>query len=198
VLQSSPFYRSAEELVLVQKNIVQSIIGMTAEQSLYMRGGHYALKQYSYYFSNVNDNCSIDPTYYAHNNSYRSVVLHELTHQLISRYYGKISNSFIEMWKNEGYAEYMAAIGYYSTQADLLAILIENPISDQMLETPFMRIMEEGDKNVHDYMAAFLQTRYALDVKHISPIDFFKTSYKPASAQAIKEWLMKNDDFESI
>jgi len=193
LLKSSPFYRNSEELVLVQKpKILQA--GLTEEQLSYTRGGFYLPKQYSYYFTSTNDVFSPDEIYYSHNNPYHSVVLHELTHQMVSRYYGKwLTGISLETWKNEGYAEYMVATGCYSTKAELLAIITERSLSDRMLQDPFSRTKSWAQYRIDDYMAALVQTRYALDAKKVFPLEFMKSSYKLASAQEIKDWLVTED-----
>jgi hypothetical protein len=192
-LKNSQFYLSSESIVLVQKDHCNHLDKMQ-EAIVSTRGFYYPPKQYSYYITSGNQDYPLDKIYYAHNNPYRSAVLHELTHQLVSRYYGKWRTKiFIETWKNEGYAEYMVAIGSYFKKEELWAILIENNLSDAIIENPFKGQKFFPSGNFEDYAAAFLQTRYALDVKKIPLLDFFKHSYKPASAKEIKDWLMKRD-----
>jgi len=196
-LESSPLYDPTSPLILVQKN---KCIGLplSATELSDLQGCFYPIKGFSYIFREffqVNHNEKI---YYAHNNPYRAVVLHELSHQMVSHYYGKwCTVLLIEKWKNEGYAEYMVATGYYSKKAALLAIVEEGSLSNEILAEPFSIKKSSDQYEIEDYMAAFLQTRYALDVKHISPIDFFKNDYKIASAQEIKEWLMKPEAGEA-
>lgn len=99
VLKGSFFYRKAEDLVLVQKSKIAQD-GLTEAQMSYTRGTFYLPKQYSYYFTSSNAAFASDEIYYSHNNPYRSVVLHELSHQMLSRYYGKwFSSIAIETWK---------------------------------------------------------------------------------------------------
>lgn len=191
-LKNSPFYRNSEELVFVQKNKLPQG-GLIKDLNIYPRGGCNALKQYSYYFSEPNKSFPLDLVYYSHNDHYRSIPIHELTHQLVSRYYGKWLTVFsVETWKNEGYAEYMANTGCYLTKDELWAMIDSYPISDEILASPFSKFLAQHDQE--DYMAAFLQVRYALDVKKLSPIEFMKRSYKLASVQEIKEWLKRDND----
>lgn len=131
--------------------------------------------------------------YFDINPDYR-VVAHELTHHMVRVYCDKVYgfptyNLFLPLWKNEGYAEYMATKGYY-TKSDWLDILSENNVSDSLLEKPFdLAHIAFKHYTYKDYMAACIQTRYALDYKGISVFDFMKSSYKPASAGEIKAWL---------
>jgi len=187
ILKDSPFYQTLEELVLVQK---KHRIPNAPPRSVYARqqGVFSTAKARSYFFTGA-EGMPIDPVYYARNDLYRSLVLHELTHQLVARYYGKWSNIlfYSTRWKQEGYAEYMIATQSYSTKAELAAILRERELSDFLLEHPFATESKRHD--VTHYMAAFLQTRYALDEKNISPFEFFERSYTLAPASVIREWL---------
>jgi len=192
ILKSSPFYQNAESLVLIQKPHMVNL--EFVDRDFENTGGSFSpTKQYSYYFTEPNQKFEPDMIYYANNNRHRAVVIHELAHQLVSRFYGKwISLAFIPLWKNEGYAEYCVGIGSYAQKSELRAILYEHALSDKMVEDPFSQ-----DKNitydVDDYMAAFLQTRYALDVKKISPLAFMKRSYHAVSAKEIREWLEQDN-----
>jgi len=193
ILKHSPFYKNAEDLILVQKHSFQ-LTGLSLAQQAYVGGCHYIPKQYSYYFTSFNEMDTPDPIYYSHNNAYRAVVLHELTHQMVNRYYGKWWTGLsVETWKDEGYAEYMAGTECYGTKAELLAIIKEHALSDHKLQNPFSDIKSWKYYSVSDYMAAFLQVRYALDFKKISPLKLFKKTCTLASAQEIKEWLMQDD-----
>ena len=191
-LKSSPFYQNAEDLVLVQKPRYQKFAD---DQKTYGGGCFHPLEQYSYYFSEVNNApIFLNDIYYSHKNPYRAIVLHELAHQMVSRYYGKWWTVLsVVSWKNEGYAEYMAATGCYRTKAELLAIITESSLSDRKLEGPFSGAQSSDGYGRSDYIAAFLQTRYALDEKKISPLEFFKSSYQLASAQEIRNWLRQED-----
>ena len=193
-LKGSIFYKDSQDLVLVQKERCQHY-GSTQEETDYASGFYYPIKQYSYYFTGANQNYTLNEIYYSHNNPYRSVVIHELTHQLVSRYYGKwLTMFFLDTWKSEGYSEYMAATGCYSKKSELLAIVTQYSLSDTSIENPFSRKKSFSEDWFEDYLSAFLQTRYALDEKKIPPLEFFKKSYKAVSAQEIKDWLMQEDE----
>ncbi|MBM4222264.1 MAG: hypothetical protein FJ161_00450 [Gammaproteobacteria bacterium] len=191
-LKKSPFYTNDESLVLIEKFQMPNFEFIN--KNFDNTGGFFLpIKQYSYYLVEPNRSFTPELTYYSHNNRYRAVIIHELTHQLISRFYGKwFSLFFIPTWKNEGYAEYLTAQGYYSTKSELRAILYENNISDQTLEDPFSK-KRKNKYDLDDYMSAFLQTRYALDVQKISEPDFMKDAYQPASARTIREWLANEE-----
>jgi hypothetical protein len=104
---------------------------LTASDSDILAGVYYRFKQYSYYFSEHGGMFSSNTVYDSHANPYRSMPLHELTHQMLERYYGKwYSMYFLETWKNEGYAEYLVGMDHYSTKAELRAILTEHNIKD--------------------------------------------------------------------
>ncbi|MBM4223022.1 MAG: hypothetical protein FJ161_04415 [Gammaproteobacteria bacterium] len=193
VLQTSPLYKGPENLVLIQapSDALQDLI--KSQNLVNIWGLHNPGNQKSYYFTDQkNENGYSTAEFY---NSYehpdRGVIIHELTHQMVSKYYGKWNAIlFIKLWKDEGYAEYMAATGYYSDKNHLLKILNANDVSDETLENPFpSQSKKEEESSFTDYIAALIQTRYALDEKKCSVFDFFKNEYKPASAQEIREWL---------
>ena len=193
ILKDSPFYKTSEELVLVQKK--KCAHQPSRAQNARCNGTYLPLKEFSYFFTGA-DLRENDNVYYSRNDRYRAVMLHELTHQLVGRYYGKYFSLlfYSTIWKQEGYAEYMSAKGCYGTKAELAAILREKALPDTTLEDPFSKKQATMDPVIaNNYMAAFLQTRYALDEKKISPLEFFERSYQLASAQEIKDWLMKED-----
>jgi len=192
VLQSSPFYQNAESLVLIQKPHMVNLEFIDTDFD-HLGGMFFHARQYSYYFTAPNQGIEPDMIYYAYNNRHHSVVIHELAHQLVSRFYGKwIGLVSIPTWKQEGYAEYLASTGCYGKKSELRAILYEYALSDKTVQYPFSQ-----DKKINyeaeDYMGAFLQTRYALDVKKISPLAFMKRSYHAVSAQEIRDWLEQDN-----
>ncbi|MBM4223021.1 MAG: hypothetical protein FJ161_04410 [Gammaproteobacteria bacterium] len=190
VLQTSPLYKGPDSLVLIQ---APSDALEDSKNLANIWGLHNPGNQKSYYFTDQkNENRYLTAEFYnSHEHPDRAIIIHELTHQMVSKYYGKWNAIlFIKLWKNEGYAEYMAATGYYSDKYHLLKILDANDVSDETLENPFpSRSKKEEDISFTDYIAALIQTRYALDEKKCSVFDFFKNEYKPASAQEIQEWL---------
>lgn len=200
-LKASPLFQGAENLIIVQKpsNALSDL--MIENKIPSILGAQISTNQNTYYFTGRTPVPSCyHPTYYAHNDPDRAVITHELTHQMVAHYYGKWAGMlYIELWKNEGYAEYMVAKGYYSKNSELLAILEASDVSDDLLQNPFNTINKKTDMvTFNDYIGALMQTRYALDVKKIPVLEFFKRSYKPVSAQEIKDWLMKDDQDELI
>jgi len=194
ILETSPLYKGPENLILIQSSYPNPKEIMKNQKSGTLLGMCNLLNQSSYYFTDQIDiDNSLPAIFY---DSYKrldyAVITHELTHQMVSKYYGKWSSLLlsIDTWKHEGYAEYMAATGYYSDKNHLLKILNANDVSDETLENPFSsRSEKEEESSFTDYIAALIQTRYALNEKKCSVFDFFKNEYKPASAQEIREWL---------
>ncbi|MBM4222759.1 MAG: hypothetical protein FJ161_03030 [Gammaproteobacteria bacterium] len=183
-LQTSPFFHHNIHFKLCQKKKFIHPFQEIKEYHEYV-GGHYEpRKNYTYVYGNFDDSVDL--------NLYKTVIVHEFTHQMVHEYYGRwkgIIMRFIPIWKDEGYAEYVANQNQFLSKKELLDLIQTNEDVASRLSDPFTISMQENDIRYEDYQAALIQVRYALDYKKANVKDFFSNSYLLATKEEIIEWL---------
>jgi len=183
-LKTSPFFSNSASLILCQKNNFDNPHQQNDDHDNHILGHYHPWKRHSYVYFADEKNLDL--------NGYRVIMKHELTHQMVHRFYGVFSGLFglIPLWKDEGYAEYIAYQEELITKEELLKIIETDPIVTERLYDPFSPNRSKSQYGAEDYQAAYIQTRYALDYKKIDPKDFFRNSYSLAPVKEIQEWLI--------
>ncbi|MBM4222337.1 MAG: DUF1456 family protein [Gammaproteobacteria bacterium] len=118
---------------------------------------------------------------------------------MLYKSYGTISALLrtIPLWKDEGYAEYVAHQGEFPSKAELLKLIETDHNVAQRLMCPFSAL-EKYQYMYQDYQAALIQVRYALDFKKTDLNDFFKNSYILATSEEIIEWLHRPEEINYL